>query len=232
MAITRGVGPVVQQTLPGNNLVLTLNSTTVGRSIVIVVVWFVDAGQTISQITISGESNASIVAGSKYTRNSGGEAGQFAYLANNTAGGNKTITVTMSAATYFTAAAMEYAGLDTSSQPDNSTTATGGAPGITASLTTTTANALICAVAASDQIEPTAGSGFTLWGTLLNTNVSEEVEDQLDAGVTGSKTVTFGTVSGGNWAIGVVSFKAAAGAAGWGGLLGHKANRLVVPLDM
>jgi hypothetical protein len=210
MSIARGVGPAVNTITPGNDLVLTLNGTTAGRLIVIAVVWYVDAAQTLDSITISGESNASIIAGSKYSVAGLVTAGQLAYLANNTAGGNKTITIHLSAATYMTGAAMEYSGQNTSSQPDNSATASGsGNP--TTSYTTNTDNALICAITTSNQQEPTAGANYLLWGTFTNVNFLDEVEDDVDAGAAGSKTVNFtDPAAGGEWGMAIASFKVAA----------------------
>jgi hypothetical protein len=179
--------------------------------IVVAVAWYLDAAQTLDSVTISGEADATRIAGSKYTSAGLTMAGQFAYLANNTTGGNKTITIHLSAGTYMAAAAMEYLGQDTASQPDNSANAAGSSPATT-SFTTNTANALICALVSSNQQKPTAGSAYALWGTFPNVNFYDEVEDDVDAGAAGSKTVNFtDPTAGGEWAMSLASFKASGG---------------------
>ncbi len=213
--IARGVGPMyIVASILDTSFSGTLNSTTIGRSLVIVVMWYDPAGTiNISSINIGGESNATIIAGSKLTNGAGGISIQIAYLANNTAGGNKLITVNFSAATYSDVAVTEYSGMDTASQPDNSTNATGTTTATT-SLTTTTANALIVAGGINNSSDFTAGGAYTLFGGggMPNSLFYEEVEDLLDAGGAGAKTVDF-TGFASNWDMSVVSFKAAAGAA-------------------
>ncbi len=212
-AITRGVGPVYGTDITGlnSNVATTLNSTTIGRSLVIVVMWYdPSANITISSITISGESDATLIAGSKLTNGVAAISMQIAYLANNTAGGNKLVTVNFSATTYTDMAVTEYAGMDTASQPDSSATAT-GLTTATTSYATTTANALIVAASINNSAEFTAGSGYTLFGNggIPNSMFYEEAEDILDAGASGGgKTVDF-TGFAANWDMSIASFKAA-----------------------
>jgi hypothetical protein len=228
MAITRGVGPlyITLAAQTSNNGALT--GTTAGRSIIIVLHWYDPSVTLVPTITISGESNATLIAGSKFTNQLTNANGQIAYLANIGTGGNKTITVTFGGSVYADVAVMEYAGLDTSSQPDASTSAFGTTTATT-TLTTTTANALIVAGGANDSGDFSAGSGYTLFGGagMSNGSAYSEAEDQLDMGSAAPKTVAF-TGFGSNWAMTIASFKAAGGgAANWGRLLGMETNRLV-----
>ncbi len=215
MAITRGVGPLYISlgAVSSNNGVL--NGTTIGRSLVFVAIWYDPAGTIAPTITISGESDATAIAGSKFTNNAalGNISGQIFYLANNTAGGNKTVTFSLGTSGYADVAVMEYAGMDLASQPDNSTNAVGTDPPTT-TLTTITANALIVAGGVTNYAEFTAGTLFTLYGGggMPNSLFYEESQDNVDAGAAGSKTVDF-TGFATNWAITAASFKAAGGAA-------------------
>jgi hypothetical protein len=214
MAITRGVGPLYVSLGAQSSNSGVLNGTTVGRSLVAVIFWNDPAGTIAPTISVSGESNMTPIAGSKFTNNANvnNTSGQIYYLANNTGGGNKTITVNLGTSGYADAAIMEYVGLDTSSQPDASMNAAGTDPPTT-SLTTTTANALIVAGGINNYAEFTAGSGYTLFGGggMPNSLQYEESQDQLDMSGAASKTVAF-TGFATNWAITAASFKIAGGA--------------------
>lgn len=216
MAITRGVGPIYIAAEAVQSNTGTLVGTTAGRSIVAVCFWYNPGAEPNPTISVSGESNMTMIAGSKFTKESSNNvSGAIFVLANITTGGNKTITVDMgSPGQYTETAVMEYAGMDTASQPDNSTSAMGASSTATMSLTTTTANALIVAGGINSFGEYTAGSGFTLFGSgsIANTLNFAEAEDQLDAGSPASETVAFvgfGTV----WAMTAASFKIAGGPA-------------------
>jgi len=216
MAITRGVGPlyISLQGITSNNAVLT--GTTAHRSLVFVAFWYDPAGTATPTIAINGESNATPIAGSKFT-NSGANngSGQIFYLADIQTGGNKTITITFAGTAYATVAVIEYVGLDLTSQPDNSTSATGLDPARTATtaLTTNTANALIVAGGLGNSGELTAGSGYTLFGGggMPNDVQYSEAEDQLDMGSPASKTVAF-VGDAAAWGLTAASFKIAGGA--------------------
>lgn len=230
MAITRGVGPLYVSVAAVTSNSGTLNGTTAHRSLVLVAFWRDPAGAITPTITISGESNPTPIAGSKFTNIAGvnNGSGQIFYLADIQTGGNKTITLTFGATNDATLAVMEYAGLDLASQPDNSANATGADPA-TMSLTTNTANALIVAGIVNNGGQSTAGSGYTLFGGGMPDDVAyQESEDQLDMSSPASKTVAFGSYAGSAWAMTAASFKAAGGgAANWGRLLGMETNRLV-----
>jgi len=192
---------------------MTATGTTAGRMLVIAANWYLDAANVISSITVSGESNATPVVGSLSTNVNGQSRNQIAYLNNLASGGTKTITITFNTSTYSGCSVMEYAGQDTTSQPDASTTITGFDSGGTTScntnITTTTANALIVAICDNNGQAITAGSGYTLWGGLPSTGgpSAGQVQDNVDAGALGSKPVTF-TDPYSESHMGVVSFKA------------------------
>jgi len=238
MAITLGVGPAIGTIMPGTSASITLNGTTAGRGIVVLICWQDNAGaRTVSTVTVSGESNAAVVAGSKCDESAGGpNHTQIAVLSNNTGGGNKTITVNMSGSAYVTATAHEIAGQDTTDAVDNSAQHPDNTfAAISTSLTTNTANCAIFALCTyNGSVEPTAGTNFTLLSNpRQNNGARDEDEYWLDSGSPGAKTVGFGSDQGGNFSIlSAVAIKVPAAAGGWGGLLAHKANRLVMPLDM
>jgi hypothetical protein len=196
---------------------MSLTGTTAGRSLVIVVNWYEGGGaMTISSITISGESNATLVAGSKYTQSGGmTAAGQIAYLANITASGDKTVTVNMSGSTYISCGVMEFAGMDTSSQPDASTSFEGfdadGSDSCNQNIITTTDNALIVALCTNSGATDPTVSGYTDWASYPNINFYEVVAYNLDVGVAGSKTVQFLSPFN-NSGLSIVAFKVASAA--------------------
>jgi len=215
MAITRGVGPVYSvQIFSSTSGNVVLNGTTAGRMLVIGIAWQDESAEaSITSITINGETNATLIAGSKAHTGSAGDHTQLAFHPNLTAGGNKTITVTFDQTVFATFGVMEYAGQDTTTQPDASNNAVASAADPTLSLTTVSANALIVALVTTQGGEPTAGAGYTLLGTRPNNSFKDEDEDLLDAGAAGAKTVNF-TVAFGLYELSVASFKPAGGGGG------------------
>ena len=203
-----GVGPATCTMGPSTTCVITLNGTTTGDMIDIVVGY---NSATLTSITISGEANATIIAGAAFSN--AGDTFAHAYLPVITSGGNKTITVNFSGSAFGSAAAKSYSGQDPASQPDvvpTPITSTSGDP--TINPTTTTNNALIVSTASSNATKPTAsGTGYSAW-SFPNPGFYAEVEDNLDVGAAGSKTVTFGSVTNSTWGINAVAFKAASGA--------------------
>lgn len=211
-AITHGVGPVLDdgyavlsQVLPG---------TTIGGMIVVVLGY---NNSTITSVTISGEADPTRVTAANFD----GVYDSFAlfYLANNTAGGDKTITVTLSDAVfgYGSMVVMEYLGQDTSSQPDATTTSIvssggGGAP--TISITTATAGDLIISTCSSNGGKPTMPSGYSDLN-LSNPGYYANAADNVAVGVAGGKTLVWTDVNDSYWGVNAVAFKAASvGAAG------------------
>lgn len=214
---TRGVGPTyisVAATQTNNN---TLASTTIGRSLVAVIFWYDPTNAIIPVISVSGESNMTLIPGSLFANAVGNSvSGQIAYLANNTAGGTKTITVDLGVSGYAEFTVMEYAGLLTSGQPDNSAFNDLGAPGPNPSMSLTTINtsALIVAGYMDNTSISTAGSAYTAFGGggFTNNLGNALAEDNLNAGSAGPKTVDV-TGTGAVYALTGASFKIAGGAA-------------------
>lgn len=218
--IARGVGPITATAPPGTTCTMVLAGTTTGRMLVIVTAWGTPRTETISSITVSGESDATLITGSKFTDTTLDTNGQIAYLAEISAGGTKTVTITYSGTVYASCGVQEYSGQDIASQPDASTSVnnfdTTGVASCNTNITTATANALIVAYCLTNGDAPLAGSGYTLWGVYPNVAGYEEVEDNLNAAAPGSKAATF-TNPYNNAAISVASFKIAGGGGGGGG---------------
>ncbi len=214
---TRGVGPTyislgAVQTNNGS-----LVGTTIGRSLVAVIMWYDPTNVIVPVISVSAESDMTAIPGSLFQNAAGNsDSGQIYYLANNTAGGTKTITIDLGIPGYAEVAVMEYAGLLTSSQPDNSTQGTGNTGDPSLLLSTITTNALIVACEINNASVATPGSAYTAFGGAgFTTNLGVQIAmDNVNAGAAGSKTVDLtGLGVGPAWAMTVASFKIAAGAA-------------------
>jgi len=212
-AVTRGVGPSYNTAGSGfdTSVATTLNGCTIGNMLAIIVQWTdVGAASAITTITVGGESNATLIVASKVSSTT--THAQIAYLNNLTSSANKTITVNFDNAVYASIGVMEYAGQDTSTQPDATNTGTGSFTDPSLSLTTVANNALIVATVGDNSANGTAGSGYTLWGTRPNVGYFEEDLDNVDGGAAGARTVDFVTGAGGaTWYLSAVSFKPAGG---------------------
>ncbi len=214
---TRGVGPlyvslISQQTNNGS-----LVGTTIGRSLVAVFFFYDPTNSIIPVVSVSGESNMTLIPGSLFANAAGNSiSGQVAYLANNTAGGTKTITIDLGVSGYCDIVVMEYAGLNTSSQPDNSGFNDLGAPGPnpSMSLTTINANSLIVAGYVDNTSASTAGSAYTAFGGAgFGINLGFCLaEDKVNAGSAGPQTIDV-TGDGAVYALTGASFKIAGGGA-------------------
>ncbi len=216
-AITRGVGPVDND----NYEILTaiLTGTTAGGMIVIVVGQY---SGTILSVTISGETDPTrITAADLVSLDSFG----IFYLANNTGGGDKTITVTLSDSfDYGSMIAMEYLGQDTTTQPDATTTPVIGFNGgpvqnPTISIATATAGDLILTVCDSNGGKPTMPSGYSDLN-LSNPGYYANAADNVNVGVPGTKTLIWTDVFNSDWGVTAVAFKAAS--VGGGGSIRHR----------
>ena len=219
MAFLVGVGPASNSVVGGpGTIAVTLNGTTAGRHLIIGVAWYdpnEDQTDTINSITISGESNATLIDTPSYGII--GRTTQLAYLANNTGGGNKTVTVTGTAngATDYQIFVLEFSGGDVGAFLGAFNKATGGGNPASLSLTTATNGALIVAyIGAFVGADLTPGAGYT------NIDVGNddiggffEGEYDLDAGAAGAKTVNFSDPSAA-WMMSAASFKAAIGVEG------------------
>lgn len=213
MTFALGVGPVnaVKNNTATATVAVTLAGTTIGRHIV-VGCWWHDNSSTITSITCTGESNLT-VHGSPFTATHGPTSWQFASLANNTTGGSKTLTLTLSANSQFMGIfAIEFAGGNTSSffhavngtkleAPSSGTNPTG-------SVTTTADNCLIVAGSTDTAGTTTAGAGYT--GHALGPLVfQDEAEYDLDAGPAGVISVPFVNAGAGQWSVLAAAFNIA-----------------------
>lgn len=202
--ITLGVSPVSNAGAGGASTVaVTINGVTAGNSLVVLCEWF--GVTTISSITISGESNATVV-GSPAVNATGTVSAQTAYLANVTTGGNKTVTLTLSGtSSTFNITVLEIVGANKASFVDASANYNSGAGSVAntnSTITTVAANAaLFASISANTGVTPTAGSGFTsvFAGTFGAT------EYKLNAGAAGSQTVAFVHASTGLTAMAMLS---------------------------
>jgi hypothetical protein len=196
MAFTVGVGPAVYSAGGVANPSLVLNGTTAGRHLVIGVVWY-DPNETdddtITSITVSGESNATLISTPQFEPVTHW-AVQLAYLSPLTAGGNKTvqITGTAHAASDFQIFVIEYAGPALSPWLDASGKANGSSSSPSTSFTTTVGGDLLVGFAATFDSDPTPGAGFTnIASDPDNIGPFCEGEYKLNAGAAGSKTVNW-----------------------------------------
>ncbi len=158
-AITRGVGPVSGSVggSPSESVILT--GTTIG-SMIVIVIGNANFYASVTTVTISGEADPTLISGFSMTAN--GDSYGIYYLKNNTAGGDKTITVNFTANAYSTMIAIEYFGQDTTTQPDATATALNGLTGDpTISITTATADNVAAGV---------AGSKTLIWADVTNSN--------------------------------------------------------------
>ncbi len=220
--IARGVGPFYGSNSPGTSATASTVGLTVGRMLVITIAWDDTGGtRTISSVTVAGNDNATVLAGTKADRLSTNHT-QIAILPKITAGGDRNVTVNMDGSTYLAVGVMEYSGQDDVTQPDAQTAATGTSANPSTTLTTITSGAGISALLDTYPDPPTApGSGYTWWGgTRPNQAFYQKDEDNVDVGAAGSKTVDFAASSSVSWGISAIAIKPA-------GAAGNKAGGLV-----
>ncbi len=161
---------------------------------------------SIDSVTISGEADATRVVAADMTAN--GDKFAIFYLANNTAGGDKTITINISSLSYVSAVVIEYAGQDTSSQPDATTTPTTGVTGDpTLNITTVTPGDLIVTMCSSNSGKPTMPSGYSDYN-FSNPGYYANAADNVAAGGIGAKTLIWTDVTNSSWGVTAVAFKA------------------------
>jgi hypothetical protein len=220
MAQTLSAGPVYAQ-VSFDTATITLPNVDAGDNIIIGLTWYTysPSPATLVSITISGESNATIHGSPHVPAGGDGYATtQWASLANVTTGGTKTITVTWTpfvASSLGGAFALAVAGGAAASILDVSAANDGNSNTPSVSLTTTVANDLIVAVVNSNDGEPSAGSGYTLFD-IPNVYIYDSSEYKLDAGAAGAKTVNFTTPGAGlGFTINAAAFKPGAAASGF-----------------
>jgi hypothetical protein len=195
---------------------VVLNGVSAGNSLVVAVIADSASGITVSSITINGESNATLH-GTEFNVSVSGPRVQmirFGSLGNVTAGGNKTITATLSAApANFALYAAEVSGGDTASFFDAvGTGTTGSGTTISDSITTGSANSSVFCFVACDGSEATAGTGYT-GIALINMFWWHEGQYDMDVGGAGAQTPQM-TQSSGNWGMLSAAFKTAGGGGG------------------
>ncbi len=209
-AISRGVGPANGDNIGlGLTSTATLTGTTIGRMIVIVIGYSDFGSPTITSVTISGETDPTLIAAFNMSAN--GDNFRIYYLANNTAGGDKTINVNWSGTVYSTMIAQEYAGQDITTQPDATTAAVNAAAGNgdpTIGITTATTGDLIITVCSSNGGKPTMPSGYSDLN-LSNPGYYANAADNVAAGAAGAKTLIWTDVFDSTWGVTAVAFRAA-----------------------
>ncbi len=216
-AITRGAGPVSGDGPYIGTQDIILPGTTIGGMIVLLIGY---NSNTIDSITISGEADATLVSAANMSAN--GDNFSIYYLANNTGGGSKTITihVTGGGVAYGSAVAVEYLGQDKLSQPDVTTTSTTGTTGDpTIGITTALAGDLIISMCSSNGGKPTMPSGYADLN-LSNPGYYANAADNVAAGVAGAKTLIWTDVFNSSWGVNAVAFKAAV--VSGGAIMRHK----------
>jgi hypothetical protein len=193
----------------------SLTGVSAGNSLVVAVIAENASGITVSSITITSESNATLH-GSEFNCTTGGRVQmmRFGSLGNVTTGGNKTITATLSAApSQFAIFAAEISGGDTSAFFDAvGTGTTGSGTTISDSITTGSANSSVFCFVAADGSEPAAGTGYT-GITVTNMFWYHEGQYDIDVGGAGAQSPQM-TQSSGNWGMLSAAFKTAGGGGG------------------
>lgn len=207
MSFTNSVAPVVVSTADNTTVVISLVGVSAGDNIIVGTAWYDPTDViTISSITVSGEANADLHDSpflDVFNTNH-----QFASLPAVTAGGTKTVTVTMSGAVSFSAlqAFAQAVGGGTTAFDAINSSSVGGTPA-QVSLTPTEDNCYIVAMAECSSADPigTPDTGFT-GISLANLNLFQGAEYQLDGGTAGARNVGFPDCFGG-WSIIAASFK-------------------------
>lgn len=209
------VGPQNATDNGDGSATLTLNSVSAGASILVLAAWRDTGGggdADVAAVTITGESNATLLGASAYDPAQNNSRYRWALLSNVTTGGNKTVDVelTVSAGDYSLGiAAFALTGADTSNAFDAFQTATGTGTAPSLNLTTSVSNAAIFVGIGSEGGEPSAGTGYTDFAFHDVWNWTHGEYD-LDVGASGSKTVPAINSGGSNWEMIAVAIKPAA----------------------
>lgn len=210
MAISFGVGPSSAVSVSTSaSLNVTLNGTTAGRQLVVAIQWF-GGGVTVSSVACSGESNLTVHASTfEVDTGSGTTNIQLATLDNITTGGNKTITVTWSAALDADegwASVVELVDGDANSFVANGNSASGDSSGIppyegSVGVTTSRDGSTVFAFMGTTYFDydTAAGAGYTTlleYRALPGSNIQEY---DFDVGAAGAKTATANIVGSGDF---------------------------------
>ncbi len=216
-AITHGASGVNNDNV-ATSIVTILPGTTIGGMIVIIFGYSGASGPvTITGATVSGEADLTEATGFNMTAN--GDTFRIFYLANNTGGGSKTVTITFSDFAYFSSVTLEYLGQDTTTQPEATTTPVLGVNvGDPTISITTAAGDLIISVCSTNSGKPTAPGGYTDLN-LSNPGYWANAADNVAAGA-GSNTLIWTDQSNTQFGVSAIAFKAAA--VGGGGGIRHR----------
>lgn len=219
MAIAITSGPVTAHGSASGTLALTLTGVGVGDLIVVGLDLYEVGGvgdNTISSVTISGESNATFVgtANECSTGNLTRTILQFATLTSVTASGSKTVTANFTGSVNWPQANMVAFALSGASGVDTfgyeqQTTNSSSNPGVTITLT---ADDFIFSLIAYTASDPGPNSGYT-GISLTDNNFFDAGEYRLTAGGTGSLRVAYPSGGSGQWVVGAVAISPSAGTA-------------------
>lgn len=209
-AVTLSGGPTAAGTL-GATTGFDLENVDAGDSIVVAALWS-SATITLDQVTISGESDATLLT-ARGPSNPDNTKSRMGYLSEVTSGGTKTVTFQMSASVGGggEAFAVAFDGGDTTGFFDVENYGTGTGATVTVSLTTTANNACIVAIANSNNSDLTADTGNSYVNiALANNHWNIGGQYLLNAGGAGAKTVQMTTGGSGAYTINAAAFKPAA----------------------
>ena len=191
----------------GTTLSPAAYTLTTGRGLVAMILWQQASGDTISSITVSGESNMTLIGTPSVLAT--GWTSQMAYLGSVTSGGSKTITVTFSGS--ISASYGFFQELHDGSNGGialdgfcNASNAASTDP--TCNVSTATANSAIFAVSESHDADPTVGANYTQLSEIAFFSWEASMYD-LDAGAAGTYAANW-TAASGRWTIAAAGFKA------------------------
>lgn len=193
---------------------LTYNGLTTGRGLICAFVLGTSgAGSTISSVTVSGESNMTVL-GTPSLNTTLNMSTQLAYLSSLSVGGNKTISVNWSNNQSIYGICQEvYFGSNGGITLDGSAGNNQGSlanPSI--NVTTSSADSMLFGFVESNVPSQSAGACCTLLVGRATLN-NEYTEYKLDAGAPGTYPVNF-TITAGQWSSAVAAFKSAGGGGG------------------
>lgn len=211
IAITNNSGAVQSGDRSGTDTcTVELTGVGSGESVVIGAAWRNADTATISGVDIEGQAASSQ---SQQSNAATDVKHQFWTLASTSSSGDKTVTVTWTAAGLGVCYAASLSGTDTGDLVDTLVSVTGSTDPITGSITTGAANNAIFVLASSVTIIDAPGANYTNI-SLINFWLYEEGEYDLDAGAAGSKTVDMSLVEDQQWAFQALSLNAAGGGGG------------------
>lgn len=193
----------------GGTRTITLNGVTEGHGIVVALCF--DSGSTIS-VACNGESSLTATNATPFNPATfGGTDRLMIYCLDSvTEGGDKTVTIS-GVNSYCAGAGMSVSGGNTGGWLDAEGGSTGTGATASTSNTTTAANDMVLAIAASNASDAAASGAGYVEIAIGNPNNFANGEYNLDVGAAGSKTVGMDLSAGGSqpWGIYAASFKAA-----------------------